>query len=79
MGLVVGQGVMLALVGVVAGGLAAAGLSRFVETQLYSVQPLDVVSFAMTAGIMIATALVASFVPALRALRVDPISALRGE
>jgi len=79
MGLVVGQGVMLALVGVVAGGIAAAGLSRFVETQLYSVQPLDVVSFAMTAGIMIATALVASFVPALRALRVDPISALRGE
>jgi predicted permease len=79
MGLVVGQGLTLALVGVVAGGVAAAGLGRFVETQLYSVQPLDVVSFAITGGIMIATALVASLVPALRALRVDPISALRGE
>jgi predicted permease len=79
MGLVVGQGVLLALVGVLAGGLAAAGLSRFVETQLYSVEPLDIASFAITAGIMIGTALVASLVPALRALRVDPISALRGE
>lgn len=79
MGLVVGQGLVLALVGVVAGGLAAAALGRFVETQLYSVQPLDVVSFATTSGIMILTALIASLVPALRALRVDPISALRGE
>ena len=54
-------------------------MARFVETQLYSVQPLDVVSFAITAGIMIVTALVASLVPALRALRIDPITALRGE
>ena len=79
MGLVVGQGLTLAAIGVVAGGLAAAGLGRFVETQLYSVQPLDIVSFAVTAGVMIATAFVASVVPALRALRIDPISALRGE
>ncbi len=78
-GLVVGQGVMLAIIGVVAGGLAAAGLGRFVETQLYSVRALDVVSFAATAGVMIATAFIASLVPAFRALRVDPISALRGE
>jgi predicted permease len=79
MGLVVGQGLVLTLTGVAAGGLAAAGLGRFVETQLYSVAPLDVVSFAFTGGIMIVTALVASLVPALRALRVDPITALRGE
>jgi predicted permease len=78
-GLVVGQGVTLAVIGVVAGGLAAAGLGRFVETQLYAVRPLDIVSFAATAGVMIATAFVASLVPAFRALRVDPISALRGE
>lgn len=79
MSLVVGQGVVLAVVGVIAGGLAAAGLGRFVETQLYTVQPLDVVSFAATAGIVIVTTLVASVVPALRALRVDPVTALRGE
>ena len=79
MGLVVGQGLMLALIGVVAGGIAAAVLGRFVETQLYSVQPLDIVSFAATAGVMIATAFIASVVPALRTLRIDPINALRGE
>jgi len=79
MGLVVGQGLLLAAIGVVAGGVAAAGLGRFVETQLYAVQPLDVVSFAATAGVMIATAFIASVVPALRTLRIDPINALRGE
>jgi predicted lysophospholipase L1 biosynthesis ABC-type transport system permease subunit len=79
LGLVVGQGVTLAAIGVVAGGLAAAGLGRFVETQLYAVRPLDVVSFAATAGVMIGTAFIASLVPAFRALRVDPIAALRGE
>jgi len=79
LGLVVGQGVMLAIVGVIAGGLAAAALGRFVETQLYAVRALDVVSFAVTAGVMIGTAFIASLLPAFRALRVDPISALRGE
>ncbi|HUQ87950.1 MAG TPA: ABC transporter permease [Vicinamibacterales bacterium] len=79
MGLVVSQGLTLALIGVVAGGVAAAVLGRFVETQLYSVQPLDIVSFAVTAGVMIATAFIASVVPALRTLRIDPINALRGE
>ena len=79
LGLVVGQGVTLAVIGVVAGGVAAAVLGRFVETQLYAVRPLDVVSYAVTAGVMIATAFIASLVPAFRALRIDPISALRGE
>jgi putative ABC transport system permease protein len=79
LGLVVGQGVMLALIGVIAGGIAAAALGRFVETQLYAVRPFDVISYAATAGVMIATAFIASLVPAFRALRVDPISALRGE
>jgi ABC-type antimicrobial peptide transport system permease subunit len=70
---------MLALIGVIAGGVAAVVLGRFVETQLYAVKALDVVSFAATAGVMIATAFVASVIPALRALRIDPINALRGE
>ena len=79
MGLVVGQGLMLAVIGVVAGAVAAVMLGRFVETQLYAVKALDVVSFAATAGVMIATAFFASVIPALRALRIDPINALRGE
>jgi predicted permease len=79
MGMVVGQGLMLALIGVIAGGVAAAALGRFVQTQLYAVSALDVVSFAATGGVMILTAFIASVVPALRALRIDPINALRGE
>jgi predicted permease len=79
MGLVVGQGLMLAVIGVVAGGVAAAALGRLVETQLYAVKALDIVSFGLTAGVMILTAFVASVIPALRALRIDPINALRGE
>jgi putative ABC transport system permease protein len=75
--LVVGQGLGLALAGVIVGGLAAVALGRFIESQLYAVQPLDIVSFAATAGVMIATALAASLVPAIRALRVDPVTALR--
>ena len=77
--LVVGQGVVLAMVGVIAGGAAALALGRFVETQLYAVRPFDIVSFAATAGIMIGTAFIASLLPALRALRIDPVTALRGE
>jgi ABC-type antimicrobial peptide transport system permease subunit len=79
MGLVVGQGLTLAAIGVAAGGLAAAALGHFVETQLYAVQPLDIVSFAAPGGVMIATAFIASVIPALRTLRIDPINALRGE
>ncbi|HWI17568.1 MAG TPA: ABC transporter permease, partial [Vicinamibacterales bacterium] len=79
MRMVVGQGLVLALIGVVAGGVAAAGLGRFVETQLYAVSRFDIVSFAATGGVMILTAFIASLVPALRALRIDPINALRGE
>ena len=75
--LVVGQGMALAVAGVVVGGIAALALGRFIESQLYAVQPLDVVSFAATAGVMITTALAASLVPAVRALRVDPVTALR--
>lgn len=77
MTLVVGQGLGLALVGVVVGGIAAVALGRFVETQLYAVQPLDALSFATTTGVMLTTALAASLVPAIRALRVDPVTALR--
>jgi len=66
-------------VGVVTGGVAAAALGRFVETQLYAVKALDIMSFGLTAGVMILTAFIASVIPALRALRIDPINALRGE
>jgi len=75
--LVVGQALMMALVGVGLGAALAAVLSRLIASQLYSVQPMDWVSFAATAGVMLIAAVVASLAPALRALRLNPIIALR--
>ena len=77
--LVVGQGAALAAAGVVAGIVGAAWLGRFVESQLYAVAPTDLTAYGMTAAVMLGTALTASLVPALRAMRVDPITALRGD
>lgn len=77
LGLVVGQAMSLTGIGILAGALLAAALGRFVETQLYAVQPIDWISFLGTAIVMSIAALVASVAPAIRALRVNPIIALR--
>jgi ABC-type antimicrobial peptide transport system permease subunit len=63
------------IVGVAAGALATRTLARV----LYGVDPLDPATFAGVAAVLIAVALVASYVPARRAIRVDPIGALRSE
>jgi predicted permease len=77
--LVVGQGLLLTGVGVALGlGLAAAGMP-VARSLLYKVSPFDPISFGSVAVFLIAAALVASYVPALRATRVDPVVALRGE
>ena len=75
--LIVGQALTMAAVGVTAGAVLAAILTRFIETQLYAVQPMDWVSFAMTAAVMMTAAVLASLAPALRALKLNPIVALR--
>ena len=75
--LVVGQAITMAAIGVALGASLAALLTRFIESQLYAVQPMDWVSFVVTAAIMMAAAVVASLAPALRALRLDPLVALR--
>ena len=77
--MVVMQGGRVALVGVVVGVIAALGLTRFIETLLFGVQPLDAETFAGTSIVMVAVALLASYIPALRASRVDPVVALRAE
>jgi ABC-type antimicrobial peptide transport system permease subunit len=59
-----------------AGGLYA---SRFIETLLFEVTPLDFWSLALPLGILLLTAVVAAALPALRAARVDPVIALRYE
>jgi putative ABC transport system permease protein len=79
MRLVLGQGLRLALAGIFVGILGAFGATRFIRTLLYNVTPTDPVSFGGVAIFLISVALLASYVPARRAMAVDPIVALREE
>jgi putative ABC transport system permease protein len=73
------QGGRVALVGIVVGTLAAVGLTTYIKTLLFNVGRLDALAFAGMSAVMLAVALLASYVPALRASRVDPVVALRAE
>jgi predicted permease len=73
------QGTRMTVAGVLAGLLTAAALTRYVQALLYGVQRLDATAFAGMSAVMLAVALVASYIPARRASRVDPLVALRGE
>jgi predicted permease len=73
------QGARVALVGIVVGTLAAVGLTTYITTLLFNVGRLDVLAFAGMSAVMLAVALLASYLPALRASRVDPVVALRTE
>lgn len=73
------QGGRVALLGIVVGTLAAVGLTKYITTLLFNVGRLDVLAFAGMSAVMLAVALLASYVPALRASRVDPVVALRAE
>jgi ABC-type antimicrobial peptide transport system permease subunit len=73
------QGARVALIGVVAGAFAAWGLTRYIQTLLFGVERLDVTAFAGMSAVMLAAALVASYIPARRASRVNPVIALRSE
>jgi predicted permease len=73
------QGGRVALVGIVVGTLAAVGLTTYISTLLFNVGRLDVLAFGGMSALMLAVALLASYVPALRASRVDPVVALRAE
>ena len=73
------QGGQVALLGVVVGALAAVGLTRYIQTLLFDVGRLDLTAFAGMSAVMLAVALLASYIPAHRASRVDPVIALRAE
>jgi predicted permease len=77
--LIVGHGLRLAAVGVVLGLVGAWGITRVIGTLLYNVTPTDPVSFGGVALFLTMTAVLASYVPARRAMAVDPIVALRND
>ena len=79
LGLVVGHGARLALAGLGLGTLAAVGLTRVLTSQLFGVTPHDPASFAAAAGLLAVVALVACYLPARRASRVDPLISLGRE
>jgi predicted permease len=77
--LVIRQGLQLTLVGIVAGTLIAVGLGRFLSSLLYEVKPADPTTFLGVAVLLTAVALLACYIPARRAVRIDPMVALRYE
>ena len=77
--LIVQQGMFLAASGILLGLLAAFGLTRFLSSLLYGVSATDPVTFIGIPLLLAAIALLASYVPARRGVRVDPIVALRYE
>ena len=77
--LVVGDSVAMAMIGVAVGICAALGLSRLLAKMLYGVSAHDPMTFAGCAILLVSVALAASCVPARRAMRVDPVVALRHE
>jgi putative ABC transport system permease protein len=78
-GLVLRQGLALALAGVVIGGAAAFALTRSMESLIFGVSPTDPVTFSAVSTLLVTIALMASYVPARRASKLDPMRSLRVE
>ncbi|MBV8513838.1 MAG: ABC transporter permease [Acidobacteria bacterium] len=77
--LILGRGAWLALVGIAAGTLGALALTRFLSSLLFGIAPKDPLTFFGVALLLFGVALAACYVPARRAMRVDPMVALRYE
>lgn len=75
--LILGQGLRMAAAGVLLGLGLAIALTRTLESLLFGVQPVDPLTFSVAAGAVIAVTLIASYVPARRACRVNPVTVLR--
>ena len=78
-GLIVGQAVRLAALGVVIGLVGAFALTRVIRALLFDTDPLDGLTFVASAAVLVLIAVLSSYLPARRALRIDPIIAMRAE
>ncbi len=76
--LILAHGLKLALAGVALGLGAAFACTRFIASMLYNVQPTDAITFAAVSALLVATAVLASLIPAWRASETDPATTLRG-
>jgi predicted permease len=79
MRLVLNEGARMALLGVAIGAVAALGLARLMAGELFGVTPHDPLTFAGVAALLMVVAIVACYIPARRAMRVDPMVAMRYE
>jgi putative ABC transport system permease protein len=77
--MVLGQSVRLLAGGVALGLLASALVSAVLRSQLYGIAPHDPVTFIAASALLVLLALLASYIPAWRAMRVEPMAALRYE
>ena len=79
LGLVIGQGMRVVLVGIILGVIGAFGLSRIMASRLFGLSALDPISFVGLSSLSVLVALLACYLPARRATKVDPMVALRYE
>jgi putative ABC transport system permease protein len=77
--MVIANGMKLAVLGLAIGLVASWGLTRYMSTLLFGVEPTDPLTFGVVSASLLAAALVACYVPARRATKVDPLVALRYE
>lgn len=77
--LVVRKGMALAIIGTAIGLVASLALTRLMRSLLFEVTPTDWLTFVMASTILLIAALLASYIPARRATKVDPLTALRYE
>jgi putative ABC transport system permease protein len=77
--MILGEGILLATIGIVVGTAGAIALTRFLASMLFEIKPTDPATFVGVAMLLLIVSLAACYIPARRAMRVDPVTALKCE